>query len=140
MSKIQKLDLRVSDMIRSRRMLLGINQSELAEAASVSVQQIQKYERGKNRVSAGRLYELAKILKVPVQYFFHGDNSNILSESNLSEEAAEFSHYDKNVSSKDEREMLLYAREAMMLLKVFSEIKCPKRRKFVVDMIKFLKS
>ena len=131
MSKIQKLDLKVSNRIRARRMLLGINQSELAEAASVSVQQIQKYERGKNRVSAGRLYELAKILRVPVQYFFLNINTEALDTNSLEEEGEDFLHSTAENPKNNEREI-------MSFIKVFCRIKCNKRKKIVIDLAKIL--
>jgi transcriptional regulator with XRE-family HTH domain len=55
-----------------RRMLLGISQEKLSRLLGLTFQQVQKYERGINRISAGRLYELAHILRVPVGFFFEG--------------------------------------------------------------------
>lgn len=58
--------------IRLRRGLLGMSQSDLAKALGITFQQVQKYERGSNRVSVGKLYRLADILDVPLTYFFDG--------------------------------------------------------------------
>lgn len=58
--------------IRLRRALLGMSQSDLAKALGITFQQVQKYERGSNRVSVGKLYRLADILDVPVMFFFDG--------------------------------------------------------------------
>ncbi len=55
-----------------RRTLLGMNQTQLGERVGVTFQQLQKYERGANRVTASRLYELSRVLEVPVTYFFEG--------------------------------------------------------------------
>ncbi len=64
------VDEHVGTRIRVRRMLLGMSQEKLGEGLGLTFQQIQKYENGVNRVSAGRLFQLSKILNVPVPYFF----------------------------------------------------------------------
>jgi transcriptional regulator with XRE-family HTH domain len=64
------IDVEVGGRIRMHRLLLGMNQQELAEALDLSFQQVQKYENGANRVSASRLAAMAKILAVPISYFF----------------------------------------------------------------------
>ena len=66
------VDRHVGARIRSLRKQLGISQQQLAEQLGLTFQQIQKYERGTNRVSASKLYETAGILRVPVSYFFEG--------------------------------------------------------------------
>ncbi|KGM35831.1 hypothetical protein P409_02165 [Inquilinus limosus MP06] len=66
------VDVHVGTRLRQRRTLLGMSQEKLAAAFGVSFQQIQKYERGANRVSASRLHQLTRILNVPVGYFFEG--------------------------------------------------------------------
>ena len=58
--------------MRERRIELGISQLKLAAALGIAYQQLSKYEKGKNRISAGRLYELAKVLGVPITFFFEG--------------------------------------------------------------------
>jgi transcriptional regulator with XRE-family HTH domain len=62
----------VGARIRERRIVLGLSQQQLAELIGVTYQQTHKYERGLNRVSAGRLFEIASVLSVPVGYFFEG--------------------------------------------------------------------
>jgi transcriptional regulator with XRE-family HTH domain len=66
------IDDHVGARIRERRIMLGLTQQQLAEMIGVTYQQAHKYERGINRVSAGRLYEIAQVLSVPVGYFFDG--------------------------------------------------------------------
>jgi transcriptional regulator with XRE-family HTH domain len=68
--KAETIDKHIGQCIKSRREHLGMTQAELAEAAGVSYQQIHKYERGSNRISAGRLGLIAEILQIPVQYFY----------------------------------------------------------------------
>ena len=68
------IDIHVGRRLRARRRLLGLTQETLASAVDIKFQQIQKYESGANRVSASRLWALAKALDVPVSYFFDGMN------------------------------------------------------------------
>jgi transcriptional regulator with XRE-family HTH domain len=66
------VDLHVGARVRLRRRLAGVSQEKLAEALGLTFQQVQKYERGANRVSASKLYEIAAALQTPVSYFFEG--------------------------------------------------------------------
>lgn len=66
------VDLHVGARIRMRRKILGVSQERLAEGLGLTFQQVQKYERGANRVSASKLYEIARSLQAPVSYFFEG--------------------------------------------------------------------
>ncbi|MCR6659805.1 MAG: helix-turn-helix domain-containing protein [Asticcacaulis sp.] len=65
-------DLHVGAQVRKRRKALSMSQSELADAVGLTFQQIQKYERGSNRISASKLHEIGHYLKVPIAYFFEG--------------------------------------------------------------------
>lgn len=66
------VDRHVGALIRAKRKAMGISQSELADALGISFQQIQKYERGSNRVSSSKLYEIAQKLNAPLTTFFEG--------------------------------------------------------------------
>jgi transcriptional regulator with XRE-family HTH domain len=66
------VDLHVGARIRMRRRMQAVSQEKLAEALGLTFQQVQKYERGANRVSASKLYEIAAALKTPIAYFFEG--------------------------------------------------------------------
>src|ERR687884_1352845 len=68
----QDIDRHVGARIRERRIMLGLTQQQLADLIGVTYQQAHKYERGINRVSAGRLFEIAQVLTVEVSYFFDG--------------------------------------------------------------------
>ncbi len=70
------IDIHVGRRLRQRRRLLGLTQEKLAHAVEIRFQQIQKYESGANRISASRLWSLAKALDVSVAYFFEGLNGN----------------------------------------------------------------
>jgi transcriptional regulator with XRE-family HTH domain len=73
----------VGGRIRERRVMLGLSQQQMANLIGVTYQQAHKYERGINRISAGRLYEIARVLRVPVSYFFDGLEGNA-SDDDLS--------------------------------------------------------
>ena len=66
------VDLHIGQRVRHRRWLLGMTQQQLAQSVGIRFQQIQKYESGANRVSASRLWDLAKALDIPVSFFFEG--------------------------------------------------------------------
>lgn len=68
--ELQSIDAHVGQRIRLRRTLLGMSQTQLGQAINLTFQQIQKYERGTNRVSAGMLYRISTVLDVPVSFFF----------------------------------------------------------------------
>lgn len=67
-----EIDAHVGRRVRSRRKTMGVSQSQLAEGLGLTFQQIQKYENGANRISASKLYQTAKLLKVPVGFFYEG--------------------------------------------------------------------
>lgn len=75
------VDVHVGKRIRHRRWMIGMTQQQLAEKVGIKFQQIQKYETGMNRVSASRLWDIARAVDVPVSFFFEG-----LNESDLVEE------------------------------------------------------
>ena len=70
--KPNQIDLHVGSRMRLRRKLLNVSQEKLADALGLTFQQVQKYERGANRISASKLFEAARFLKAPVTYFYEG--------------------------------------------------------------------
>ena len=73
----ERVDNHVGSMFRTRRQDLGLSQTAVAERLGLTFQQVQKYERGMNRISASRLHDLCEILGVPVEYFFDGLDAEI---------------------------------------------------------------
>ena len=71
-SRTQEIDRHVGGRVRERRIMLGLTQQQLADLIGVTYQQAHKYERAINRISAGRLFEIAHVLSVPISYFFDG--------------------------------------------------------------------
>jgi transcriptional regulator with XRE-family HTH domain len=78
-----EIDKAIARRVRARRLLLGISQEKVAEALGVAFQQIQKYENGSNRISAGALYKIAKVLKVPLGFFFEDLDATANGETEL---------------------------------------------------------
>lgn len=72
-----QMDKHVGHRLRLRRSLMGISQEKMAECAGVTFQQVQKYERGLNRISASRLYQFSKFLQVPITYFYEGGEDDV---------------------------------------------------------------
>jgi transcriptional regulator with XRE-family HTH domain len=66
------VDIHVGSRVRLRRMLVGLSQEKLGDSMELTFQQIQKYEKGVNRIGASRLFRLSQVLDVPVQFFFEG--------------------------------------------------------------------
>ena len=75
------IDVHVGTRIRLRRTLLGMTQQRLAEQMGLTFQQIQKYERGTNRVSSSRLFDLTRVLDVPIAYFFEEMSAGVEAQS-----------------------------------------------------------
>ncbi len=79
--KPNPIDVHVGSRIRLRRTLLGLSQEKLGEAIGLTFQQVQKYERGTNRVGASRLFDLSRVLDVPISFFYEGMNDEIRDQS-----------------------------------------------------------
>ncbi|WP_282604361.1 helix-turn-helix domain-containing protein [Pelagibius sp. Alg239-R121] len=77
----QQVDKYVASKIRERRIALGFTQQMLAKRIKVTYQQAQKYERGTNRVTAGRLFEIARVLGVSISYFYEGIEQGVESDA-----------------------------------------------------------
>lgn len=105
-----EVDVFVGQRLRELRMLAGLSQSDVASALGLTFQQLQKYERGFNRVSASRLFKLAQFFRVPVSVFFDGLDDR---DAVTGEQAAE------------ENETTLRSREALMLARYFQSIRDP---------------
>lgn len=75
------VDIYVGNRLRQRRMLMGLSQKQMANELGVTFQQVQKYENGVNRISASRLWDISKILKAPIDFFFDGMDEEIRNQS-----------------------------------------------------------
>jgi transcriptional regulator with XRE-family HTH domain len=120
------VDLHVGARVRMRRKFLGMSQEGLAETIDLTFQQVQKYERGSNRISASKLYEIAKALKAPVAYFFEGYGENEAIEGFSESESEQFVHG------------FLMTTEGIELAEAFPRIKNPKFRRRILDLVRTL--
>ena len=87
---LSPVDLAIAHRIRQRRIELDLSQPAVAERLGITFQQLQKYELGKNRISAGRLFQLAQVLQTTIQYFYEGSTVIAQAASGLAEEGAVF--------------------------------------------------
>src|SRR5579863_9615745 len=80
--KPSPIDVHVGSRVRLRRTLLGMSQERLGQAIGLTFQQVQKYERGANRIGASRLFDLSRVLDVPVSFFFDDINPAVVAQVN----------------------------------------------------------
>ena len=124
------VDHHVGARVRMRRMLLGVSQDKLGEALGLTFQQVQKYEKGANRIGASRLYDIAKILDVPIQYFFE-DFAGDSEAEGFAEEAGAY-------AAHDETTRFMASAEGVELCRAFSSVRDPSVRRRVIDLVKAL--
>ncbi|WP_430471573.1 helix-turn-helix domain-containing protein [Thalassospira lucentensis] len=127
--KPNPVDIHVGARVRLRRTLLGMSQEKLGEAIGLTFQQVQKYERGANRVGASRLYDLSRVLEVPVSFFFDDMPDEISSKSvherrEMSESPDPFDNDPMN------------RRETLELVRAYYRITDPNQRKKVFELVK----
>ena len=130
--KPNPIDIHVGSRVRLRRNFLGLSQTKLGEAVGLTFQQIQKYERGANRVGGSRLYEFSQLLDVPVAYFFDEMPPEISGKGGkpvpgLAERVPEAESAD-----------LLAKRETLELVRAYYRIGDPNVRKRLYHFVKSL--
>lgn len=119
-------DKHVGARVRMRRMMLGMSQEKLGDALGLTFQQVQKYEKGANRIGASRLQQIAHILQVPVSFFFDGAPS--IPGQQPAEGMAE-------APSPAYVSDFLATSDGLALTKAFMRIKDPKLRRRIVDLV-----
>ena len=121
------IDKHVGSRVRMRRILLGMSQEKLGEALSLTFQQVQKYEKGTNRIGASRLQQISKTLNVPPAYFFDGapsfEDGEEVTQATVSEDGSD---YVVN---------FLSTTEGLLLNRGFARIQDAKIRKRIVDLV-----
>lgn len=122
-------DLRVGQLLRERRMLLGMSQERLGALLGVTYQQVQKYERGSNRIGSSRLHDLCRILAVPVGYFF---DQTPLPAMGLAEAPPTFEHETPPVPVQPD------GRETLELVRAFNRIGDPQVRRQLLELTRAL--
>ena len=123
------VDVHVGQRIKLRRTLMGMTQGKLGEYIGLTFQQIQKYERGANRVSASKIWQLGNVLDVPVSYFFEEMPESVKET---------FPGYQGEDETNEipEEYLVLHRRQTLELVKTFSNLKDPVIRKRVIDVVR----
>jgi transcriptional regulator with XRE-family HTH domain len=129
------IDVHVGARIRLRRTLLGMSQERLGESLGLTFQQIQKYERGVNRVGASRLFDLSRVLDVPISFFFDDMPEPLAREYGGSAVRRAVGFAEPQDSFDDDA---LHRRETLELVRAYYRIQDPSVRKRVFDLIKSL--
>jgi len=117
------IDKHVGSRVRMRRMMLAMSQEKLGDALGLTFQQVQKYEKGTNRIGASRLQQIAQILQVPVEFFFEGAPK--LGGGNGMQDAPTATYVSDFLATS----------EGLSLTKAFTRIKDPKLRRRIVDLV-----
>jgi len=128
--KPNPIDAHVGTRVRLRRMLLGMSQEKLGEHLGLTFQQVQKYEKGVNRIGASRLFDLARVLGVPVQFFYDEAPAELVNEAL----APGFGERPTETYVIE----FLSTREGLELNKAFVRIADPRVRRSVVELVRTL--
>jgi transcriptional regulator with XRE-family HTH domain len=123
------VDKYVGSRVRMRRIMLGMSQEKLGEALGLTFQQVQKYEKGTNRVGASRIQQIAEILQVPVSFLFEGGPTGFAKTDGNSEAASP-----SYVSD------FLATTEGLSLTRAFTRISDAKLRRSIVDLVEHIAS
>ncbi len=137
-SRPSPIDVHVGSRIRLRRTLLGMSQERLGDALGLTFQQVQKYERGMNRVGASRLFDISRVLDVPISYFFD-DMPEGMSESPVSGPRGRtygFAEQQEPFSAGIDDQ--LTKRETLELVRAYYRIPDPAMRKRMFELMKSL--
>jgi transcriptional regulator with XRE-family HTH domain len=130
------IDRHVGSRVRMRRVLLGMSQEKLGEALGLTFQQIQKYEKGTNRIGASRLQQISCTLNVPPAFFFDGAP---IQDAGGPESGAEHLAVAESANSNFVLDFVTTA-EGLHLNKAFARIQDPKVRKRIIDLVESLAS
>ncbi len=128
-----QIDAYVGSRVRSRRVLLGLSQEKLGDALGLTFQQIQKYERGANRIGASRLFDLSRALDVPVSYFFDAISPEIVPARPGTIEARPASTR-KNMLEPD----ILLNRETTKLVRAYYAVTDGEVRRRTIEFLRIL--
>lgn len=128
--KPNPVDVHVGSRIRLRRTLLGMSQTKLGEEIGLTFQQVQKYEKGSNRVSSSRMFELSRVLDVPISYFFDEMSGDTKQRGHL------YAMGKTSPASKLEDLDPMTKRETLELVRAYYKITDPKVRKRMFEMVK----
>src|SRR5215467_11922266 len=134
MARSHPVDVHVGARMRQRRTLLGMSQEKLGTAVGLTFQQIQKYERGSNRIGSSRLFEFAKVLDVPVTYFFDEMPSNAITARPMASRGRK--GFAKAVTPFEQGKNPLIKRETLEFVRAYYKIRESRVRKRIFEMVK----
>ena len=137
MARSHPVDVHVGARMRQRRTLLGMSQEKLGTAVGLTFQQIQKYERGSNRIGSSRLFEFAKVLDVPVSYFFDEMPSNALAGRPMSGRGKKGGFGEAATPFEQEKDPLI-KRETLELVRAYNKIEEERVRDSIFATVKAL--
>ena len=135
MAKTHNVDVHVGARMRQRRTLLGMSQTKLGDAVGLTFQQIQKYERGSNRIGSSRLYEFAKVLDVPVSHFFEEMPANALVGRPMSGRGRKGGFGEAGTPFEQDKDPLI-KRETLELVRAYYKIREARVRKRIFELVK----
>ena len=128
------VDVYVGSRLRLRRILLGMSQQKLSDALGVTFQQLQKYENGSNRVSASRLYQLSRLLGVPISFFFDDYAEGQPAQGSTPQgDAAPAAQIAEEMTHPE-----MSRRETLVLMRSYYRIKEPEVRQQLLDLLRSL--
>jgi transcriptional regulator with XRE-family HTH domain len=129
--KPSAVDIHVGSRVRLRRMTLSLSQEKLGEMLGLTFQQVQKYEKGLNRIGASRLFEIARVLGVPVQYFFEDAPMSAGHQPPREQ---------RSVGQGDGLDVIDFvtSREGIDLNRAFAAISEPKVRRSIIELVRNL--
>ena len=125
------VDVHVGRRVRLRRTLLGMSQEQLGEALNITFQQVQKYERGSNRISSSRLWDIAQILDVPVSFFFDD-----MSDDTDAQSPRKMRTGNGDMDFAEQATDPMARRESLELVRAYYKITQPQVRKRITEMVK----
>jgi transcriptional regulator with XRE-family HTH domain len=129
------VDVHVGARVRLRRMLLGMSQEKLGQAIGLTFQQVQKYERGTNRIGASRLHELARVLDVPIAFFFEDMSFGANATAAVKDETDSPDGLNEAAEAFYGNESIV-RRETLELVRAYLRISDPQLRRRVFELAK----
>lgn len=123
LDKVTPVDEYIAKRLKQFRLAAGMTQDQLGELTGLSFQQIQKYEKAKNRISASKLFEFAQLLNKPISAFFYGIKAD-----------RDYYNYEFKTDKKCEKEAKMFNEEVLPLVRAFGLIESPQTRKHLTSL------
>jgi transcriptional regulator with XRE-family HTH domain len=131
-ARLRLVDCHIGERLRQRRVMLGLSQAQLGEAAGMVFQQIQKYEKGSNRIAVSQLFRFSQILSVPISFFYEGIPQSANRERKTAGSTA--------IATMESNTELLQGRETLELLRSYQRIGDKRLRRNIYVLIRSMSS